>query len=229
MNTQQIAKPLAVAAGAFGTYSLLLAATRPWHRRWGASEAEVAQPLPGDELMEYAACNHAITIEAPADRIWPWLVQIGQNRGGFYSYTWLENLVRADIHNSDRIVSRWQKLRKGDFIRLASAEVYGDRPLLRVADIEPNHFLVLEGWGSFVLEPVDEHATRLIIRSHGRKSTLMQRLIGFYFLEPAHFIMERKMLLGIKQRAELGYRNEQMKPRRRFPMLRRHDGQAVVM
>jgi hypothetical protein len=179
-----------------------LAAVRPWHRRWGATDEEIAQSLPGDEGSGGASANHAITIHAPAAAIWPWLVQIGQDRGGFYSYSWLENLVGADIHNSDRIVPEWQSLRAGDLIRLASKDVYGDRPLLRVTQVDPYRHFVLEGWGAFVLQPIDENTTRLIVRSHrGQRSTL-HRAIDFFIGEPVHFVMERGMLLGIKRRAE---------------------------
>lgn len=189
---------VAVAAAYIGT----LVVSRPWHTRWGTTDDEIRKALPGDELAPNgAACNHAITIHAPVSEVWKWLVQIGQDRAGFYSYTALENLMLAGMHNADRVVPEWQTLRKGDFVRLASAKVYGDGPLLRVVAIEPEHYLVLQGWGAFVLEPIDEKTTRLVIRSHGTKP-IGGRTINFLFWEPAHFIMERGMLRGIKRRAE---------------------------
>jgi hypothetical protein len=195
--------PLALAA--LVGYVAVLAIFRRRYVQWGATGQEVAQPLPGDELMDYASANHAITIQAPVQAVWPWLVQIGQDRAGFYSYSFLENLVRADIHNADRIVPEWQHLQAGDTVRLGSRKVYGDRTLLPVAALEENHYLVLKGWGAFVLQPVDDHTTRFIIRSHGRKESWWKRLLLYLLFDPIHFIMERKMLLGIKQRAERSY------------------------
>lgn len=193
-----------VAAGVIG-YVALLFIFRQKYINWGATEEELVQPLPGDELMDHPASNHAITIHAPVEAVWPWLVQIGQDRAGFYSYSFLENLVRADIHNADRIVPEWQHLKKGDMIRLGSKEVYGDSTLLPVTELEEKQFIVLKGWGTFVLKPIDNKTTRFIIRSHGRKESWLQRILVFLFFDPIHFVMERKMLIGIKERAEKGY------------------------
>jgi hypothetical protein len=195
-------KDAAIVTTAFAAYAGALIALRPWHTRWGATDNEVREHLPGDELAPNGAvCNHAITIHAPVSEVWNWLVQIGQDRGGFYSYTWLENLFLCDMHNADRIVPDWQNLQKGDYVRLASKKVYGNVPLLRVAALEPEHYIVLEGWGAFVLEPIDTRTTRMIIRSHGTKP-MGGPLLNFLFWDPAHFIMERGMLRGIKRRAE---------------------------
>lgn len=203
MNTRRLARNLATGAVAIGTYAALLAVSRPWHRRWGAIDDEIAQALPGDELSHGgAAANHAITIEAPIEEVWPWLVQIGQDRAGFYSYSWLENLIGADIRNADEIVPEWQTLDDGDFVRLASKKVYGDGPLLRVSHFVPGRSFVLEGWGEFVLRPVDKHTTRLLVRSHRTKRSPLMEAFCFFFMEPAHFVMERRMLFGIKERAE---------------------------
>jgi len=146
--------------------------------------------------------THAITINAPAADVWPWLVQLGQHRGGFYSYSWLENLVGCDMHNADRIVPEWQELKVGDEVWL-----HPKAPPLRVLAIEPGRAIVLEKCWSFVLHPIDENRTRLIIRGRGEfnpdfKNGLLNFLLWRGIFEPAHFIMERKMLLGIKQRAE---------------------------
>ena len=183
-------------------YGLLIAATRPWYLRWGATDDEIRQPLPGDSLMHRPGAHHAVTIAAPAEAVWPWLAQIGQDRGGFYSYTWLENLALAGIRNADRVHPEWQRLRPGDTVRLASERVYGDLPLLRVAAVEPGRHLVLEGWGAFVLLPAGENTTRLLVRSHARKTGPLGTAFDVLVFEPAHFVMERKMLLGIRRRAE---------------------------
>lgn len=102
----------------------------------------------------------------------------------------------------------WQHLKAGDTIRLGSKQVYGDKTLLPVAALEENHYLVLKGWGAFVLQPVDAHTTRVIIRSHGRKEGWLNRILLFLLFDPIHFMMERKMLLGLKERAERSYQSQ---------------------
>ncbi|HEX9422938.1 MAG TPA: hypothetical protein VF899_06820 [Pyrinomonadaceae bacterium] len=186
---------------AMSAYAFLI---RPWHLRWGATDEEVNMPLPGDEFVGDPKLNatHAITINAPAADVWPWLVQLGQRRGGFYSYSWLENLVGCDMHNANRIVPEWQDLKVGDEVWL-----HPKAPPLRVLAIEAGRAIVLEKCWSFVLHPIDENTTRLIIRGRGEfnpdfKNGLLNLLLWRGIFEPAHFIMERKMLLGIKQRAE---------------------------
>jgi len=189
-------------AALFAGYIAAVLALRPWFMTWGATDEEIEKPLPGDEIMTRGPSSiHAITIEAPRADVWKWLVQIGQDRAGFYSYSLFENVFRADIHNADRIVPEWQNVQQGDFIRLASKERYGDFPLLRVAAIKKEHYLVLERWGAFVLEEIDPATTRLIIRSH-EGNPLGGRFLNTLFWEPAHFIMEMGMLHGIKKRAE---------------------------
>lgn len=203
MNTRPLVRAAAIAGAGLAAYTGVLAAARPWHRRWGAIDDEIAQPLPGDELSHGGAlANHAITIDAPVEKVWPWLVQIGQDRAGFYSYSWLENLFRADIHNADEIVPEWQTIEEGGHVRLASKDVYGDGPLLHVSHVRPGRSFVLEGWGEFVLRPVDKHRTRLLIRTHRSKQSTLMKALSFFLIEPAHFVMERRMLLGIKERAE---------------------------
>jgi hypothetical protein len=183
------------------TYAFFI---RPWHLKWGATDEEAEMTLPGDELVENPRLNatHAITINAPIEKVWPWLVQIGQTRGGFYSYTWLENLVGCDMHNADRIVPEWQELKVGDEVWL-----HPKAPPLRVLLIEPERSIVLEKCWGFFLRPIDEHTTRLIIRGRGDfnpdlNNALLNLILWRGVFEPAHFIMERKMLFGIKQRAE---------------------------
>lgn len=187
--------------GAVAVYALLV---RPWHLRWGATDEEVKMSLPGDELVEQPKLNatHALTINAPVGSVWRWLVQIGQKRGGFYSYTWLENLVGCQMRNADQIVPEWQDLKVGDHVWL-----HPKAPPLKVLTIEPQRAIVLENSWTFFLRPIDEQTTRLIIRGRGEfnpdlKNALLNFLLWRVVFEPAHFIMERKMMLGIKERAE---------------------------
>lgn len=194
-----------VAAGvaALGAY---IFAIRPWHLRWGATREEVITKLPGDELVPDPKMNatHAITINAPASDVWSWLVQMGQNRGGFYSYTWLENAVGCHMRNADRVHPEWQELKVGDEVWL-----HPKAPPLRVLKVERGRVIVLEKCWTFVLRPLDEQTTRLIIRGRGDfNPDFRNAVLNFVFwrviFEPAHFIMERKMMLGIKERAENG-------------------------
>ncbi|WP_254521437.1 hypothetical protein [Natrinema caseinilyticum] len=210
----------AVALVLAGTYHFVL---RPLHRRWGTTDGEARAALPGDDLLPDATdqVTHAIEIDASAEAVWPWLVQLGQDRGGFYSYDWLENAVGADIHNADRIVPEYQDLVEGDIVRLAPEDYPGSSPesAPEVALLESGRALVLRPPGespawtwAFVLESVDEGTTRLLarMRSNPRRSTIgpfasvpaLQRVANYLFWEPAHFVMERGMLRGIKRRAE---------------------------
>ena len=208
----RLARPLTVLVLLLAVYPAALILLRPWHTRWGASAADRSMSLPGDALVPEARyrIDHAVTIHASADAVWPWLAQIGQDRAGFYSYDWLERLIGDPIYNADRIVPEWQRLGRGDLVRAAPPDYLGGRLGRnlgwRVAEIVPGRALVLEGWGAFVLRPIDDSTTRLIVRTRGdgRPSVGAVALapLGLMVLEPAHFIMQRRMLLGIKERAE---------------------------
>lgn len=188
---------------------------RPRWLRWGATGDEVRCPLPGDDLVAdpLLKTTRSIAIRATPAEIWPWLAQMGQGRGGFYSYDWLENLFGLNIHNAERILPEYQDLRVGDLIPFwQGAEV-------RVIDLQPERYLVTAGTlyaregqpsddygGSwiFVLQPSGPRETRLIVRSFVARfePAWLSELFAKLLLEPAHFIMERGMLLGIKRRAE---------------------------
>lgn len=181
-----------IGTGAVVAYVALL----PWQRGWGATRDEARRSLPGDELVADAGLRitRAVTIDAPVDAVWPWLAQIGQDRGGFYSYEWLENLAGCRMRNAERIHPEWQHRDVGDTVKL--------HPLtgLKVARVEPGRLFAFEGGWFFVLEPIDDHHTRLFAR--GRSPRGWPSLSYALFIELPHFIMERKMLLGIKARAE---------------------------
>lgn len=186
---------------------------RPWHRRWGTTPREAVGALPGDELLQEPASQvtHAVEIDAPPEDVWPWLVQLGQGRGGFYSYDWIERLVGAEIRNVDRIVPELQDLEAGDVVRLAPEDypIPTRESAPEVAVLESERALVLRPpiesppwtW-AFVLEPTDEGTTRLVVRQRSSgASSWLERAIDYLFWEPAHFVMERKTLREIDRLA----------------------------
>lgn len=206
----------AITAAALG-YAALSLASRRWHRHWGATRDEATAAMSGDELVPDAGqqTTRAIDIAAPPAQVWPWLVQMGQGRGGLYTYEWIENLLGAQIHNLDRIDAGLQQLRVGDHIRL-TPEVYLGRiagQYYRVEEIRPERALVmlqelpaggLASW-TFELRPAGTGGTRLVVR--GRSSApaglagRIGRLAELLLLEPGYFVMERGMLRGIRRRA----------------------------
>lgn len=168
---------------------------------WGATDEEAAARLPGDELLEDAdgLATRATTVDAPPDAVWPWLAQMGPSpRGGAYTYDWIENLLGLEMHSADRILPEFGSPQVGDTM------AYGSKRM-RLERVEPERALAWRSedgnwvW-SFVLAPSDG-ATRLISRNRYRLPTLGARL-GMLPMEPASLVMERKMLLGIKERAE---------------------------
>jgi hypothetical protein len=184
---------------------------RPRMLNWGTTTAERTRSLPGDDFLPNASASStmAITVDASPGAIWPWLRQLGQERGGFYSYEWAENLVGLDIHNADRIVPEWQELSVGDTVRLGCADRFPDATL-EVAAFDPESSLVLRTptdptwwvW-AFVLEPIDETTTRLLVRSRIRlPENPLVRAASLVALDPVSSLMTYGMLQGIRSRAE---------------------------
>lgn len=168
---------------------------------WGATDEEAAARLPGDELLEDAdgVATRAITIDAPPSAVWPWLAQMGPApRGGAYTYDWIENLLRLDMHSVDRVLPEFQHPEVGEGFG------FGENTM-RYAIVDPERTLALRSadgnwvW-TFVLEERDGR-TRLISRNRFRLPRLRDR-IGMLPMEPGSLVMERKMLRGIKRRAE---------------------------
>jgi len=168
---------------------------------WGATAEEAASRLPGDDLLEDAdgVSTRAVTIDAPSSAVWPWLAQMGPSpRGGAYTYDWIENLLGLDMHSADRVLPEFQHPEVGDTIGFGKNR-------MRLELVEPEHAIAWRSedgnwvW-AFVLAERDG-GTRLISRNRFRLPTLAAR-IGMLPMEPGSLVMERKMLLGIKQRAE---------------------------
>ncbi|MEM6571239.1 MAG: hypothetical protein AAF957_22705 [Planctomycetota bacterium] len=191
----------------------VLAAGRSWLVRWGATDAERRAAMPGDALFPAApsSVTHAISIDAPPDDVWPWIVQIGQGRGGFYSYAALENLLGARMRNADAIEPDLQSLAVGDAI-----PIHPRLDPFFVDAIDAGRSLVLRGdagavagtsW-AFSLAPSGERGTRLVARmrihrgGEGAPGRAVSLLWSVLVLEPGHSIMERRMLLGVAVRAE---------------------------
>ncbi len=193
---------------------------RSWYNRWGAADAEMTQLLHGDDLVPapMMGYTHAITIQSPPEKVWQWLVQIGQGRGGLYSYEGLENLVGCDIHNVDRILPELQDLQVGELIRLGPKGY----PCFAVASIDPGRSLVLisadpqtgvpveyteqrgKGYAvaswQFVLQPLEGKATRFLVRQ--RLAYSPDLALVWRLTEPVGFVMEKKFLHTIKRLAE---------------------------
>jgi hypothetical protein len=186
-------RAVAIAAELVAAYLVI---GRPLMLHWGANCEELHKPLPGDDLVPGPAVQstRAVTIDAPADAVWPWLAQVGQDRAGFYSYEGLENLAGCHMHNADEIHPEWQHRSPGETVYLHP------RTGLPVARFEPGRVLALKNWGAFVLEPLGDDRTRLIAR--GRTPRGPASIFNALLMEIPHFVMERKMLLEIKRRAE---------------------------
>lgn len=183
-----------------------------YRKNWGASEAEQAMTLPGDSLVlaPSVVTTRAITVNAPPESVWPWLLQMGQRRGGFYTHSALENLAGLKIHNAWQIQPEWQNVSVGDEVYLAP----GDDAVMVVRELLPNHALVLQlrdsgdpamssfDWSwTFALVPVEKNRTRLVIRTRLRFGDSVGG-VPDAALDLASWMMESGTLRGVKIRAE---------------------------
>lgn len=194
ISKRRLPQPFAV-AGIAG-FVIYVKSIRPRHLSWGSPPGERDRPLPGDELLEPKGTliQHAVDIAAPAEEVWPWIAQIGQDRGGFYSYAWLENLAGCEMVNADHIHPEWQRREVGETVKLHPATG------LEVSVFEPGRVLGLKGWGNFVVVPEGPDGCRLIARGRIRRG--FAAIAYALLIEIPHFVMERKMLLEIKRLAE---------------------------
>jgi hypothetical protein len=186
-----------------------MAVIRPWMLSWGSTEEERARPLPGDDFVPNPTqiTTRAVTIQASPREIWPWLVQMGQDRAGFYTHNWVEKLLLSGIPDVREIHPEWQALSVGDLMR-TNREIQPGHPLgWPVAVVEPDCALVVRstslprGTYAFVLEPVDQQATRLIARNRAVWRWWQYPFVLLVY-EPLHAYMETGLLQGLKKRAE---------------------------
>jgi hypothetical protein len=209
-RTRRVGSWLALAAFA---YVMATIAAHPWFHRMGTTAADRAAPLLGDSVHpnrgDWVITDNAITIRAPADSVWPWIAQMGQDRGGFYSYDKLENAVGARITNADSIVPAWQGRNVGDTLPAVPRDYAGGRfgqLGWRIDAVQPGRAMLLHGWGTFAVRPIDSATSKFHVRQWMPKN---RNVAGFVFaapevivFQPMHFIMQRGMLRGVKARAE---------------------------
>ena len=170
-----------------------------------ATSSEKSMPLPGDQFVESPriSSTHAITIDAPTSEVWPWIVQIGQGRGGFYSYSFLENIFGCKIKNAEAIHPEWQSLKLGEAIHL-----HPRFPPMIVEQIDFESHLVLAQRSSifwtwaFVITHIAKNQSRLLIRTRVTSNLWLVTALLYPAMTCGHYVMERRMLVGIKRRSE---------------------------
>ncbi len=179
---------------------------RKWHRHWGSTKGEIAGSLPGDALLPNARfrSTRAITIDAPPDAVWPWLVQVGCGRAGFYSNDLLDNLAHP---SATTIVADLQHIEIGQWIPMSPTPRPSDRTAFRVRSFTVNESLLWakpDGTWSWQLTPVEHNGTRLVTRIHAAYDWRhpVTAVFGMLLMEFGDFAMQRRMLRGIKARAE---------------------------
>jgi hypothetical protein len=205
-DMKKFSKLLALPTGLILLVIVALFAFLPWMDRWGATEDEIAASLTGDELVSSPRITYtrAISINAPPEDVYPWIVQLGAEKGGMYSYEWFEtNILQCELINADRIHEEWQSLKVGDQMKMCPGT--SGPPPYEVVLLEPNRTIVfghqdagtwVEVW-QFHLIPQADGSTRLVIRSRSAAEGLLWDAI-----RPGEFIVMRGMMLGIKERAE---------------------------
>lgn len=169
---------------------------QPWLAQWGSTASERATSLPGDDVVPDPdrSWTRSITIDAPPDQVWRWLVQIGVDRAGFYTYDWGEQLAGDPVHNATSIHPEWQTLEPGDAVHPFPDQDW------QVVAVEPDRLLVLggDGWSwTTVLLPVDDGRTRVVTRMRSASPSALS-----VALDPADLIVFPRLLTGLKQRAE---------------------------
>jgi hypothetical protein len=203
-----------------GVTSLIWSVLYGLGRTWGSTREERRRHLPGDELVEHPqfSSDHATSIAGTPEEIWPWLVQMGWHRGGFYTYRWVDRLLfPANAPSADRILPEYQHLKVGDHIPDGSPEA---ECFFQVEILEPNKMLTLRSWThlppklrdkprarlewtwAFHLEPINKEKTRLLFRVRGTLKPWWLLAMYRLFIMPADFVMGRSLCSGLKERVE---------------------------
>ena len=194
---------IAAGAGVVAAAGAFVGLYRPWHLRWGANDAEVRMAMPGDDAIERPAFNgtRAITIGASGEDVWPWIVQVGFGRAGFYSYDLLDNLGKP---SAERIIPELQDVQVGTWIPMAG--LVNDETAFKVAGFAPNDWMLWTKAAStwaWRLIPTEDGRTRLITRVRCQYRWTRPTIItDLLLMELGDFPMIQKMLRGIKRRAE---------------------------
>ncbi|MBX9298716.1 hypothetical protein [Chromobacterium piscinae] len=179
---------------------------RPSITTWGATEKEISMPMAGDNKDLLVTATRAITINTSKAEVWKWLIQLGADRGGFYSYSFIEEALGYETRYQNAITPEFKEIKVGDLVRGSINEKHSIVPYsFKVLYVKPEESIVLDKWGTFLLKSISDEQTRLIVRSQevaNKKNIWMS--ISSYLEIPFHFIMERRLLMGIKARAEAG-------------------------
>lgn len=180
----------------FGIVTFIL---KPFITTWGATSEEIILPMVGDNKQQKIISTRAILINAPKSTVWKSLIQLGADRSGFYSYTFIEKWLGYQTRNENTSVPKFTQLKVGDVIRGSITEEKSLIPYnFKVMYVKPETTFVLQNWGTFLLKKVSDHQTRLIIRTQEPFPTNLLFKVGSHILLPLHYIMERRMLIGIK-------------------------------
>lgn len=179
---------------------------KPIITTWGATEKEVSMQMAGDDKKFAITATRAISINAPKSEVWKWLIQLGADRGGFYSYSFIEEALGYETRHQDGITPEFKEIKVGELVRGGVNEKNSIVPYnFEVVYVKPEETFVLNNWGTFLLQEINGQQTRLIIRTQDiadKKNVWLK--MASYLEVPLHFIMERRLLMGVKARAEAG-------------------------
>jgi hypothetical protein len=204
----------AVAVASLAFAASATAIVQPRYLRLGATRDESRQVLPGDDLVTDLAyqTTMAVTIDAPAAEVWPWIVQMGVDRAGFYSALWVENgLLRLGVHNADHVVPEWQDLAVGDHIWFIPEHYATPRFGPVVTSVDPPHALILSlgaldqpcpGTWQFILDEQPDSRTRLLFRERSSHAQPLGASIANRILRPGYEFMGYRMIAGVRERVE---------------------------
>lgn len=191
-----------IVVGGIGSLAAYLIWVRPWHLKWGATDAEVERRMPGDDIVINPTFNatRGITVMADPEDIWPWLVQLGSKRAGFYSYDWIDN---AGLPSAERILPEFQQIRIGDFIPMTPNGKHG----MWVKDFKISEYILWwdkkgDATWLWLLLPLGSVNTRLLTRLRVKYDWTPPWILYYLVQDAGDIVMMRKCLMGIKRRVE---------------------------